>query len=266
MVRQVSSPFLSRIGLRVMSESFSVSDTPSLQQFAGRPVPGAYEVDDEGVPAQDVPLVENGRLVMLLTNRTPNRNLPQSNGHARGNGPRPAWSRCARRANPRGRVEGETAGAAETPEQGLRLHRPQHRRAGVAADRQGDAGRGRADCPRGGRRRSTTHRFPRILEASSELTLYTYRTGGGPVSVIAPALLFEEIEIVETRDILQKAPRRPIAITVAFRSTFRGTSTFVVRRAFKPPTPLNGTAMGVLMRLASRRVDGRCGNELQWRN
>ena len=30
MVRQVSSPFLSRIGLRVMAESFSVSDTPSL--------------------------------------------------------------------------------------------------------------------------------------------------------------------------------------------------------------------------------------------
>ena len=97
MVRQVSTPFLSRIGLRVMSESFSVSDTPSLQQFAGRPVPGAYEVDDEGVPAQDVPLVENGRLVMLLTNRTPNRNLPESNGHAAATGRRPAWCRCAAR-------------------------------------------------------------------------------------------------------------------------------------------------------------------------
>jgi hypothetical protein len=51
--------------------------------------------------------------------------------------------------------------------------------------------------------------FRDILEASSELTLYTYRTGGGPVSLIAPALLFEEIEIVETRDILQKPPVVP---------------------------------------------------------
>jgi hypothetical protein len=34
-----------------------------------------------------VRLVENGRLLMLLTNRTPQRNLPTSNGHARGNGP-----------------------------------------------------------------------------------------------------------------------------------------------------------------------------------
>ena len=51
--------------------------------------------------------------------------------------------------------------------------------------------------------------FRDILEASSELTLYTYRTGGGPVSVIAPALLFEEIEIEEVTDILQKPPVVP---------------------------------------------------------
>ena len=162
MVRQVSTPFLSRIGLRVMSESLSVSDTPSLQQFAGRPVPGAYEVDDEGVPAQDVPLVENGRLVMLLTNRTPNRNLPQvqrPRARQRAAGRRGAGAQLA--ASPRGRVEGETAGAAETPEQGLRLHRPQHRRAGVAADRQGDAGRERADRARGEHRRRAAVGFPR---------------------------------------------------------------------------------------------------------
>ena len=45
-----------------MSESFSVSDTPSLTQFGDKPVPGAYAVDDEGVKAKDVPLVENGQL------------------------------------------------------------------------------------------------------------------------------------------------------------------------------------------------------------
>jgi hypothetical protein len=51
--------------------------------------------------------------------------------------------------------------------------------------------------------------FRDILEASSELSLYTYRTGGGPVSVIAPALLFEEIEIEEATDIQQKPPIVP---------------------------------------------------------
>jgi len=78
------SPFLSRIGSKVMSEDLSVSDTPSLTQSGARPVAGAYELDDEGVPAQDVTLVEGGKLLTLLTSRVPQRNLPQSNGHGRG--------------------------------------------------------------------------------------------------------------------------------------------------------------------------------------
>ena len=78
-----ATPFLTRIGLRVLSDSFSVSDTPSLREFDGRPVAGAYVVDDEAVPAKDVTLVEKGRLVTLLTSRTPQKNLLQSNGHGR---------------------------------------------------------------------------------------------------------------------------------------------------------------------------------------
>ena len=210
MVRQVSTPFLSRIGLRVMSESLSVSDTPSLQQFAGRPVPGAYEVDDEGVPAQDVPLVENGRLVMLLTNRTPNRNLPQSNGHARGSGPQ-AGVVQVRTSRP--------VPAAELKAKLLELLRLQNKDFGyivrsidaqasplivkVTPDGSEQIVRGVSigDVP--------PSAFRDIIEASSELTLYTYRTGGGPVSVIAPALLFEEIEIEVDSDILQKPPIVP---------------------------------------------------------
>ena len=37
--------------------------------------------------AQDVTLVQDGRLLTLLTSRTPQRNLPASNGHTRGGGP-----------------------------------------------------------------------------------------------------------------------------------------------------------------------------------
>jgi TldD protein len=208
--RQPSTPFLTRIGLRVMAESFSVSDTPSLSQFAGRPVPGAYEVDDEGVPAQDVPLVENGRLLMLLTNRTPNRNLPKSNGHARGNGPQAGVVQVrSSRAMP----------AAEMKKKLLELLRIQDKEFGYIVrgiDTQSTpqifkvTRDGREELVRGVAVGDVApSAFRDILEASSELTLYTYRTGGGPVSLIAPALLFEEIEIVETRDILQKPPVVP---------------------------------------------------------
>ena len=208
--RQPSTPFLTRIGLRVMSESFSVSDTPSLTRFGDQRVPGAYEVDDQGVPAKDVPLVENGRLLTLLTNRTPNRNLPESNGHGRGNGPQAGVVQIrSTRAIP----------AAEMKKKYLELLKIQNKEFGyivrsldtqstplifkVTPDGAEQMVRGvnLADVP--------PTAFRDILEASSELTLLTYRTGGGPVSVIAPALLFEELEIEEVTDILQKPPVVP---------------------------------------------------------
>jgi hypothetical protein len=208
--RQPSSPFLARIGLRVMAESFSVTDTPSLTQFAGRPVPGAYEVDDEGVPAQDVSLVENGRLLTLLTNRTPNRGLLKSNGHARGNGPQAGVVQVgSARAIP----------AAEMKKKYLELLRVQAKEFGYIVrglDPQSSpqfvkvTPEGHEQTVRGVRLTDVPPAaFRDILEASSELTLYTYRTNGGPVSLIAPALLFEEIEIEEARDILQKPPVVP---------------------------------------------------------
>ena len=80
------SPFLTRIGARVLPEGFSVADTPSLQRFGDARVPAAYVADEDGVPAKDVTLVQDGRLVTLLTGRTPQKRLLQSNGHAHGGG------------------------------------------------------------------------------------------------------------------------------------------------------------------------------------
>ncbi len=82
--RRRSTPFLRRIGSRVLPEWLTVTDTPSLTRYGNVAVPGAYVVDEEGVLAQDVTLVEDGRLMTLLTSRAPQQNLPVSNGHARG--------------------------------------------------------------------------------------------------------------------------------------------------------------------------------------
>ena len=86
MSRLPLSPFLTRIGARVLPEGFSVADTPSLQRFGDAPVPASYVVDEDGVRAKDVPLVQDGRLMTLLTGRTPQKRLLQSNGHERGGG------------------------------------------------------------------------------------------------------------------------------------------------------------------------------------
>jgi TldD protein len=44
---------------------------------------GHYEIDDEGVPAQRVAVIEKGNLVNYVTGRMPIRDFPASNGHGR---------------------------------------------------------------------------------------------------------------------------------------------------------------------------------------
>ena len=52
--------------------------------------------------------------------------------------------------------------------------------------------------------------FRDLAEASKERTVFSYRAGAtSAVSVIAPSLIFEELEIQRVRDILQKPPVVP---------------------------------------------------------
>ena len=78
---------------KVLPEILDVVDDPRMTSFKGRTLIGAYQVDDEGVPAQAVELVNHGKLVNYLVGRTPVRDFPVSNGHGRaapGQGPRAA--------------------------------------------------------------------------------------------------------------------------------------------------------------------------------
>jgi TldD protein len=68
---------------RVLPEMFSVTDDPLQTTFAGKPLLGAYAVDDQGVPAQSVAVVVNGSLENFVIGREPVRDFPTSNGHGR---------------------------------------------------------------------------------------------------------------------------------------------------------------------------------------
>ena len=80
---RTNGPFASSFHARVMPDFMSVVDDPSLKTFDGKGLLGAYQVDDEGVPAQAVKLVDAGRLDNYLIGRQPVRDFPQSNGHGR---------------------------------------------------------------------------------------------------------------------------------------------------------------------------------------
>ena len=213
-----SSPFLNRTGLRVMADAFNASDTPSLTHFEGKPLAGSYTVDEEGMRAKDVTLVEKGRLAALLTSRVPQKNFTRSNGHGR------AGTVLA------GVFQIESADAIPATalkEKYLALLKAQDKTfgyivRGVRSDGQGGAGPGidsivkvtldGRETPVRGMRFGTVSpmAFRDLAEASRERAVFSYRAGAtAAVSVIAPSLIFEELEIQRVRDILQKPPVVP---------------------------------------------------------
>jgi microcin-processing metallopeptidase PmbA/TldD-like protein len=68
---------------RVLPDFLSVVDDPTLASMDGRSLMGKYDVDDEGVKAMPVSVIENGKLVNYLIGRAPIRDFPASNGHGR---------------------------------------------------------------------------------------------------------------------------------------------------------------------------------------
>jgi len=75
--------FTSKIGERILPDFLSIKDDPTEAQLGGQMLLGNYPFDDEGVPAQNVLLVDHGVLKTFLMSRSPLVNVPHSNGHGR---------------------------------------------------------------------------------------------------------------------------------------------------------------------------------------
>ena len=80
---RTTGAFAASYKTRILPEFLAVIDDPTLTQFKGEPLLGHYEIDDEGVRAQRVSLVEDGKLVNYDLGREPIRDFPASNGHGR---------------------------------------------------------------------------------------------------------------------------------------------------------------------------------------
>jgi hypothetical protein len=73
-----------RIGSTIMPEWMDAADDPKQSEWQGDTLLGHYEIDDEGVAAQPVMIVEKGVLKGFLLTRTPvKKGLEASNGSAR---------------------------------------------------------------------------------------------------------------------------------------------------------------------------------------
>jgi len=75
--------FTSKIGEPILPDFISIKDDPTEASLGGQMLLGYYPYDDEGVPAQNVQLVDRGILKTFLMSRSPLINIPHSNGHGR---------------------------------------------------------------------------------------------------------------------------------------------------------------------------------------
>ncbi len=202
---------------RVLPEFLSVTDDPTVTTFAGRSLVGSYGYDDEGVAAQEVKLIEKGELLRYLLGRQPIRDFPHSNGHGRGSGPaapRPAVGNlflrssqpqpfealkqklielCKERTLPYGYLV-ESVAADLAPQAMYRVWAKDGRQELVrgAAFHQLDARALRND----------------VIAAGDDLRVDN-RLDATPNTIVAPSLLFGELEVRRSNQAKEKLPDYP---------------------------------------------------------
>jgi TldD protein len=75
--------FTKKVGQEVLPKFLSIADDPTKKEIAGVKLAGTYEYDNEGVPAQRVEVIQDGVLKNFLMSRMPIKGFETSNGHGR---------------------------------------------------------------------------------------------------------------------------------------------------------------------------------------
>ena len=75
--------FTSKVGQQILPDFITVRDDPTTKEINGQVLLGYYPFDDEGIPSQNVFLVDHGILKNFLMGRSPLVDFPHSNGHGR---------------------------------------------------------------------------------------------------------------------------------------------------------------------------------------
>jgi predicted Zn-dependent protease len=78
------NPFEDKIGIKVLPSFITIVDDPLTKKFGTTAIPSAYDIDDDGVRAQKITLVDKGILKTFCMSRAPTREIKQSNGHGVG--------------------------------------------------------------------------------------------------------------------------------------------------------------------------------------
>src|SRR5947209_8138199 len=218
---RTNGDFASYYKSRVLPDFFTVVDDPRSKKVDDQSLIGSYDVDDEGVKVEPVTVIEKGVLVNYLLGREPIRDFNHSNGHGRtglAGPPRPSISNLIFKAS-------NTMSFDDLKKKLIQMCRDQGRPYGYYVETTGVrlaprllwrvyVNDGHMELVRGAVFNQLDTRSLRsdILAAGNDQYVYN-RSEPVPSTIVAPSLLFDELEIQRAnraRETLPQYPAPPI--------------------------------------------------------
>jgi TldD protein len=201
---------------RVLPNFVNIVDDPTLKDFQGKSLIGSYEVDSEGVKARPVDVVDKGVLTNYLLGRQPIRDFPGSNGHGRAAPAAPPQPNLGVLLIKSSEAQSPDALKKQVLELITNSGQPFGYRVETMA---GAAPRllyrvyakdGHEELVRGAVFSELDVRALRNdLSALGNDPLVSNRTGALPATVIAPSLLFDELQVKRADTSKDKLPEYP---------------------------------------------------------
>jgi TldD protein len=201
----------------VLPAAFTVVDDPKAKEIDHQTLAGTYDVDDEGVEAQKVTVIDKGVLTNYLLGREPIRDFPHSNGHGRSAlvaAPRPQISNLIFKAS-------NSVPVDELKKKLIQMCKDQGRPYGYYVETTGPqlsprllwrvyVNDGHMDLVRGAVFKQLDTRALRSEIVATGNDAYVYnRAEPLPSAIIAPSLLFGELEIQRANRTREKLPQYP---------------------------------------------------------
>lgn len=214
---RTNGDFASYYKSRVLPDFFNVVDDPHARKIDDQTLMGSYDVDDEGVKVDSVPVIEKGVLVNYLVGREPIRDFPHSNGHGRAGlagAPRPQISNLIFKAS-------NGLSFEDLKKKMLQMCKDQGRPYGYYVETTGlrlvprllwrvYVNDGHMELVRGAVFNQFDTRTLRsdIIAAGNDEYVYN-RNEPLPSAIVAPSLLFDDIEIQRANRTREKLPAYP---------------------------------------------------------
>ncbi|HEY1939681.1 MAG TPA: metallopeptidase TldD-related protein [Candidatus Angelobacter sp.] len=214
---RTNGEFASYYKARVLPETFTVVDDPKTKEIDHQTLAGSYDVDDEGVEAQKVTVIDKGMLTNYLLGREPIRDFPHSNGHGRtplAGAPRPQISNLIFKA-------ANSVSFDELKKKLVQMCKDQGRPYGYYVETTGPqlsprllwrvyVNDGHMELVRGAVFKQLDTRALRSDIVATGTDNYVYnRAEPLPSAIIAPSILFGELDIQRANRTREKLPQYP---------------------------------------------------------